>query len=154
MEGDIETKRARNEQRLFGFDKDFAFTNKYVKDPHGEKELRNEITLPKQKLGTCLALAMISDGSVFTANKLRPSARAQAKKFAAAFAKRVVKSAEPSECQSCECTGHNTGISYITCTKCDYPIDPKDYADEDFAMKNDEIDFSWSEETMPAETDD
>lgn len=145
MEGDIITKKPRHEQRLFGFDKDHAFTSKYLKDPSGEKELRNEVTQPKQKLGSCLALAMISDGAVFSANKMKSPDKAQLKKFAAVFAKRVVKSAEPRECQTCECTGHNTGIAFITCTKCEPQFSPDDYADED-DMGEKNVDFTWNED--------
>lgn len=149
MDDEIEMKKPRNEHKLFGFDRDLAYTNKYLKDSTGEKELRTEVLLPKQKLGTCLALAMISDGSVFTANKLKPGTKTSIKKFTAVFAKRVVKTAVPNPCQTCECTGHNTGIAYISCTKCEFPISASDYnLEEDYDMrtKYDDIDFSWGDE--------
>lgn len=149
LDGSIETKKPRNEHKLFGFDRDMAYTNKYLKDGQGEKDLRAEVQLPKQQLGTCLALAMISDGSVFTANKLKPGTKTSVKKFTAVFAKRVVKTAVPSKCQTCECTGHNTGIAMFSCTKCEFPISASDYnLEEDYEMKTkyDDLDFSWGDD--------
>lgn len=145
MDGDIATKKPRHEQKIFGFDKDFAYTSKYLKDPTGDNKLRKEIEQPKEKLGTCLALAIISEGTVFAGNKMKHSDKGQVKKFASVFAKRVVKSAEPRECYTCECTGHNTGIAYVMCTKCESQSAPEEYTDDDEIGFKD-VDFMWSEE--------
>lgn len=142
MEGDFDMKKPRFESKLFGFDRSTAFTSKYLKDSNGEKALFDDIQKPKQKLGFCLALATESNGSIFAGNKLRPGAKVSPKKFTAVFAKRVVHSAVPNPCQMCECTGHNTGIAYITCTTCDNlnTSTEEDYGD----MK--QLDFDWDDD--------
>lgn len=43
------------------------------------------------------------------------------KKVATVFAKRIAQSAIPSKCKTCECTAHNTGVSYMECSPCSYP---------------------------------
>lgn len=154
LDGDIGTKKPRHEQRIFGFDKDYAYTSKYLKDPIGDTEMRKEVEQPKKKLGTCLALAIISDGAIFSGNKMKNTDKAQVKKFATVFAKRVVKSAEPRECYTCECTGHNTGIAYIMCTKCESQnASEEDYADED-EFETKDVDFMWSGEDTTDNIDD
>lgn len=128
MNGNFETKKPRNENKIFGFDNLHAYTNNYLKDGIGNKELRSEINLPKNTLGYCMAWALETNGTIFTANKFKSNSRTPIKKFAAVFAKRVAKSAVPSSCQSCECTGENNGIAYVTCTRCDYS---NDFEEED-----------------------
>lgn len=56
-------------------------------------------------------------GSVFTSKKLASAP----KKVASVFAKRIAQSAIPSKCKTCECTAHNTGVSYMECSPCSYP---------------------------------
>lgn len=121
MNGNFETKKPRNENKIFGFDNGHAYTNSYLKDATGSKELRAEIILPKNTLGFCISWALETNGTVFNANKLKQNSRTPIKKFSAVFAKRVAKSAIPSPCQSCECTGENNGIAYMTCSRCDFP---------------------------------
>lgn len=43
------------------------------------------------------------------------------KKFVAVFAKRVAASARPTKCVDCECTGYDSGVSYMDCYPCTYP---------------------------------
>lgn len=121
MNGNFETKKPRNENKIFGFDNGHAYTNSYLKDSTGSKELRAEIILPKNTLGFCMVWALETNGTIFTANKMKQNSRTPIKKFSAVFAKRVAKSAVPSACQTCECTGENNGIAYVTCTSCDFP---------------------------------
>jgi hypothetical protein len=61
-------------------------------------------------------------GTIFTARKLIPDKKNPIKKFSSVFAKRVATTAHPIECQTCECTGQDTGIAYMHCYQCDrYP---------------------------------
>lgn len=121
MNGNFEAKKPRNENKIFGFDSGHAYTNSYLKEDIGNKELRSEIILPKNTLGFCMVWALETNGTIFNANKLKTNSRTPIKKFAAVFAKRVAHSAIPSPCQTCECTGENNGIAYMTCTRCDFP---------------------------------
>lgn len=123
MNGTFETKKPRNENKIFGFDSTHAYTNSYLKDDNGNKELRSEIILPKSILGYCMVWALETNGTVFNANRLKTTSRTPIKKYAAVFAKRVAISAIPASCQTCECTGENNGIAYMTCTRCDYADD-------------------------------
>lgn len=138
MNGDFVTKKPRNEQKIFGFDHAFAYTNSYLKENVGNKDLRSEINLPKNTLGFCMVWAVETNGTIFTANKLKPNSRTPIKKFSAVFAKRVAQTAVPSPCQSCECTGENSGIAYITCTRCDFP---NSFEEEDVNMIFNEKDY-------------
>lgn len=148
MNGNFETKKPRNENKIFGFDNGLAYTNNYLKDSIGSKELRAEIILPKNTLGFCMVWAVETNGTIFTANKLKQNSRTPIKKFSAVFAKRVAKSAIPSPCQTCECTGENNGIAYVTCTSCDYP---NAFEEEDVNTIFDEEDFLDGDETNSEE---
>lgn len=144
MNGNFETKKPRNEAKIFGFDGSHAYTHGYLKDGSGDKELRAEINLPKTQLGYCIVWALETNGTIFNANKLKQNSRTPIKKYAAVFAKRVANSAIPSECQTCECTGENNGIAYVTCTRCDFPdeFEGEDvnnmFDDEDYLTDDDE----------------
>lgn len=120
MNENFETKKPRNENKIFGFDSTHAYTNGYLKDAAGNKELRAEIIMPKSTLGYCMVWALETNGTIFNANKLKTNSRTPIKKYAAVFAKRIAHSAQPSPCQTCECTGENNGIAYVTCTRCDF----------------------------------
>lgn len=143
MNGNFETKKPRNEHKIFGFDNSYAYTNGYLKEATGNKELRSEIILPKNSLGFCMVWAIETNGTIFTANKLRPNSKTSAKRFAAVFAKRVAKTALPSPCQTCECTGENTGVAYVTCTSCEFP---NAFEEEDLNTIFDARDFEDIEE--------
>jgi len=115
VDQDFDLEKKRIERGFFGFDRDFAFTKKYLE---GDKELRRHIRLPKSASGLCAALAIETKGSVFSANKLKPGQKNPTKKIASAIAMRVAKTAVPRSCQICECSGHNTGVAYMTCGRC------------------------------------
>lgn len=115
MDHDFDLEKKRIERGFFGFDREFVYTKKYL---DGDKELRRHLHLPKNTMGMCAALAIETKGSVFSANKLKPGQKNPTKKIAGSFAARVAKTAVPRSCQTCECSGHNTGIAYMTCGRC------------------------------------
>lgn len=150
MNANFETKKPRNENKIYGFDSTHAYTNGYLKDDNGNKELRAEIILPKTTLGYCMVWALETNGTIFNANKLKTNSRTPIKKYAAVFAKRIANSAIPSQCQTCECTGENNGIAYMSCTRCDFldefegedvnnMFDEDDLTDDDESTTDDEI---------------
>ena len=61
-------------------------------------------------------------GTVFTALRLENVKKNAVKKFATVFGKRVAKYAQPSECQKCECSRYESGVSFMDCHPCEYPI--------------------------------
>lgn len=114
--------KQRDRRVFFGMDREYAYSKKdFNNKMKGDAELKKQVRLPKDNLGLCTPLALETNGTVFTAHKLKPDSRNPIKKFAAVFAKRVTRSAAPDTCQSCECTGHNTGVAYMTCFPCSYP---------------------------------
>lgn len=100
-------------------DKEKAYTKYDLKEFKGSEELRKQVQVPKKKLNYCSPLAMETNGSIFTGNKLRPDLKNPIRKFSAIFAKRIAKTAIPKSCQFCECTGHNSGVAYMMCTPCE-----------------------------------
>uniref|UniRef100_A0A182M2K1 Vitellogenin domain-containing protein n=1 Tax=Anopheles culicifacies TaxID=139723 RepID=A0A182M2K1_9DIPT len=129
---DLSFQKSRVSRLFYGMDSQLAYTKKDVKQLKGDRELRRQIRLPKQTLGECIALALETDGSIFGGHKLRQdrSNTNNTKKFIKVFAKRIAVSAQPNNCQTCECTGHNTGVAYMQCTPCHYPS-PLSMDDED-----------------------
>lgn len=130
MDPEFRSDKKRIRQSVFGIDRRHAFTKHTAKDQQRasgggaaatSQELRPQVGLPKVELGLCAALAMESGGSIFTASKLRALERNPVKKFVAIFARRIVETAAQSRCQTCECTGHNSGMPYMTCTACHRP---------------------------------
>lgn len=121
MDKEFVFDKARLTRIFFGMDREYAYPKRDLKDFKGDAELRKQVRLPKEDLGLCTPLAIETNGSVFTARKLRPEKRNPVKKFASIFAKRVAKTAVPDSCQTCECTGHNTGVAYMTCASCSIP---------------------------------
>lgn len=99
-------------------DRHNAFSRNDLKDLRGDTELRKQMKIPKTELGICAPLAIETNGTVFTAMKLRPDKHNPIKKLTTSFAKRVALTAAPFPCQTCECTGHNTGVAYMQCFPC------------------------------------
>lgn len=152
MDQDFSPNNKRIERNLFGYDRNTAYTQKYFKDQKAEPELLKQIKAPKEHLGECMPLALKSNGSIFTSRKLRPLNKgAIIKKFSTVFARRVAKTAVPSTCQTCECSGHNTGMAYMTCTSCKTPnadlIDSGFNEDEMLAFMQEGSDFDWDDTT-------
>lgn len=123
MDQPFELDKKRIERIFFGMDREHAYTKKYLKDLKGDSDLHRQITssLPKKHLGICTPLAFETNGTIFTSKKIRPGSRNPIKKFTSVFAKRIAQTATPNACQTCECTGHNTGIAYMTCAGCELP---------------------------------
>ncbi|GAB0088507.1 uncharacterized protein DMENIID0001_029540 [Sergentomyia squamirostris] len=146
MDHEIMFDKGRASRMFFGMDRDLAYTKRDVQELKGDVELRKQVRMPKTSLGLCTPLAIESSGSVFTAKKLRPERRNSVKKFSTVFAKRVAKTAAPEDCQTCECTGHNSGIAYVVCFPCSYP----NPANWDYGLSEDSLplgtDFDWNDE--------
>lgn len=98
-------------RHFFGLDRKLIFSKKF---PEGDLESRNSTFIPKSTLGICTALALETNGSVFSARKLQPERNI--KRFATIFAKRLASSANPIQSQTCECSAHNTGVAYMACS--------------------------------------
>ncbi|XP_055591953.1 uncharacterized protein LOC129743787 [Uranotaenia lowii] len=148
---DIEFEKLRVSRMFFGMDRDKAFTKKDLKDLIGDSDLRKQVRLPKSTLGSCAALALETDGSVFSGRKLRPERRNPTKKFITVFTKRVASGAVSNSCQTCECTGHNTGVSYMLCLPCTYPsafsLDHERMSeDELLSVLQPDHDWDWEED--------
>lgn len=147
MDRDFSVDKKRIERKLFGIDRDYAYTKEYLQNLHGDDELRRLVRVPKSVLGVCVPLALESNGTIFLANKLRPGGRHPIKKVATVFAKRVAATAQPSRCQLCECSGHNSGTAYMACTHCHFPNPSSlDYGfdvDEMMSIMQTDTDFSW-----------
>lgn len=132
MDQDFVVDKKRLKQVLFGVDKVHAFTKRFLKDPTADKQLRSNVPVPKAALGICAPLAIESNGTIFTAAKMQQKAYAsangrpgaainQVRKFMTVFARRVAQSAVATDCQTCECSGHDTGTAYMTCSNCNFP---------------------------------
>lgn len=133
-----------NNTQVFGFDLNLVYTKEAI---DGDKKMRSEIRLPKQSLGLCTALAMESNGTIFSKAKLRPDKRNV--RLASILAKRIAKTAIPAQCQECECTGHNSGVAYMSCTNCDFRNPSSDYdslesIEEEEEEELSEQDIDWS----------
>ena len=132
MDQEFRLDKKRMERVFFGFDKHFAFTKKYLTDSQGDKNLRSQVRSPKDELGVCVALAGETNGSIFSAKKLKPGSRNPIKKIVSAFAKRVASTALPAVCNVCECNGHNWGTAFMTCTHCNNDnFNMPDYGEDD-----------------------
>lgn len=152
MDQDFSPSNKRIERNLFGYDRYTAYTQKFLKEQKPEPDLLKQIKAPKDHLGECMPLALQSNGSIFTARKLKPLNKAGiAKKFSLVFGKRVAKTAVPSDCQTCECSGHNTGAAYMTCTSCKTPnaamLDYGINEDEMLSFMQEGTDLDWIDAT-------
>lgn len=115
MNGNFETKKERNGQKIFGFDATHAYTNN-LKELAGNKDLHSEIIPPNKVLGSCMSWATGTNGTIFSVNKLHSNAQNPIKKFTKVFARRVARTAIPSDCQNCECTGKCLNSKKLNCS--------------------------------------
>uniref|UniRef100_W4VR36 Putative lipoprotein n=1 Tax=Corethrella appendiculata TaxID=1370023 RepID=W4VR36_9DIPT len=142
--------KARDIRSFFGMDREKAYTKNDVKHLIGDIDLRKQIRLPKASVGICSALAIETNGSIFTSKKLQPDKRHPIKKLSTVFGKRVAFSAMPNTCQTCECTGHNTGVAYMTCFPCSYPsafsLDYDFNENSMLSILQSDHDFTWEDE--------
>nr|CAD7461834.1 unnamed protein product [Timema tahoe] len=111
----------RVNKMFYGIDSINAYTKKDFKNLKGSTELRRQVRLPKAHLGFCIPLAMESNGTIFSAKKLELTRKNAVKKFVTVFTRRVAMTAVPCQCQKCECTADNDGMSYMECFPCQYP---------------------------------
>lgn len=110
---EFEFEKTRKLRHFFGLDRELVYSKRF---PEGDNATRSQLRIPKSNLGICIPLALETNGSVFSARKLLPRFKYPIKRFATIFAKRVAKSAAPPALQTCECSGHNTGVSYMACS--------------------------------------
>jgi hypothetical protein len=66
----------------------------------GQKDLRSQVLVPKD---VCVALAHESGGSFFTSKFLSAGTSVQQKQWKSLFSHRLLKSAWPTSCQTCDC---------------------------------------------------
>lgn len=123
---EFEFEKTRKLRHFFGMDREMVYSKRF---PEGDSETRKALYIPKSNLGICTPLAMETNGSIFSARKFNPERKYQIKKLATIFAKRVAKSAVPSDNYTCECSGHNTGVAYMVCSPSIYPAEPTDIDD-------------------------
>jgi hypothetical protein len=114
----------RTSKMFFGMDRNHAYSKKDLRELTGDVELWKQVRVPKPQLGVCASLALELNGTIFSARKLMPDKKNPIKKFSTVFAKRVARTAHPSDCQTCECTGHNTGEAFMQCYQCDRYVTP------------------------------
>jgi len=104
---------------VFGFDAEQVFTVRNVRSMKGDRELRRHLVIPKD---FCTPLALETNGALFDLKKMTTDNGPQAKKFIDVFARRFATTANPSECQRCDCIGDRDGIGSILCQRCESPI--------------------------------
>ncbi|KAK5639713.1 hypothetical protein RI129_012205 [Pyrocoelia pectoralis] len=122
MNDEFRFQKSRVNKIFFGMDRTHAFTKNDVRELKGDSDLLGQVRKPKSTLGVCMSFARDTNGSIFTAKKLEADKKNAIKRFAAVFAKRIAHSALPKKCQICECTAPNTGLSYMECFPCHYPV--------------------------------
>lgn len=106
-------EREHKLRHFFGLDRNMIYSKRF---PEGDVTTRLQTHIPKSNLGICTPLAVETEGSVFSARKLQPDRKNPIKRFATIFAKRVAQTATPIASQTCECSAHNTGVSYMACS--------------------------------------
>jgi len=72
MDQEFSFEKHRLNRVFFGLDRTLAYSKRDNKIFTGDVELRTHVRLNKSGLGICTALAIESNGSVFTAKKLKP----------------------------------------------------------------------------------
>ncbi|XP_039479409.1 uncharacterized protein LOC120443997 [Drosophila santomea] len=125
---EFDFERNKKLRHFFGLDSKLVYSKRF---PEGDAEARNTTHIPKSNLGICTTLAVETQGSVFSARKLQPERKYPIKRFATIFAKRVALSATPIQSQTCECSAHNTGVSYMACSPQALPEEKYDLDDYD-----------------------
>lgn len=120
MDGDFQFDKEKINKIFYGLDATRSYTKKDARMLVGDVDLRRQVKLSKDALGYCTPLSLETNGTIFSGNKLRYESAAN-KKFASVFAKRVALTAMPSQCQFCECTADNNGVTQMECIPCIYP---------------------------------
>ncbi|XP_014467442.1 PREDICTED: uncharacterized protein LOC106740686 [Dinoponera quadriceps] len=131
MDGDFQFDKEKVSKIFYGLDARKSYTEKDARVLVGDVDLRRQVKLSKNALGYCTPLSLETNGTIFSGDKLRNSA--SSKKLASVFAKRVALTAKPNQCQYCECTADNNGITQMECMPCEYPTPVHvDYVSETF----------------------
>ena len=99
-------------------DKEGLFIDKHVSDNQliGDAALRKQVTRPKD---LCAALSEVTDGTVFSKAMLAQQRTSVQKSFIDVLVRLVVKMAEPSDCQRCECVADNAMAGQAVCHHCE-----------------------------------
>eukprot|EP00920_Eleutheroschizon_duboscqi_P012335 GHVT01029474.1.p1 GENE.GHVT01029474.1~~GHVT01029474.1.p1 ORF type:complete len:2008 (+),score=229.68 GHVT01029474.1:1639-7662(+) len=110
---------------IIGVDFNEAYTTKDFKDKgdiEGDANLRKQVLVPKD---ICNALAMETDGSIWSAPQLTEGRKKIQKMFMDVHSRTVSLKAEPSDCQICECVSDEVGVGMSVCRSCE-PRNPID----------------------------
>ncbi|XP_034475095.1 uncharacterized protein LOC117782196 [Drosophila innubila] len=137
---EFDFERDKKLRHFFGLDKHIVYSKRY---PEGNAEARKLANISKKNLGICTQLALETKGSVFSARKLAPERKYPIVRFANIFGKRVAQSATPIGTQTCECSGHNSGVPYLACSPTALPEEKgslDDYEEFDNWEWEDELD--------------
>ncbi|KAK2581438.1 hypothetical protein KPH14_005113 [Odynerus spinipes] len=121
MDSDFQFEKERLSKIFYGFDASKSYTKKDSRILSGDKDLRKQMKSMKNVLGYCTPLALETNGTIFSGDKLRFDKLVSIKKFVTVFSKRIVQTALPRSCQHCECTADNNGITKTECMPCVYP---------------------------------
>lgn len=106
--------KARERKRLLGIDSEMAYTTKDTRGSglRGDRALKSQVSVPKDKLGYCAPLAHQTNGTIFTSAALvMPSKQAsranrikkKIQKLAIVFGRRLAVTAYPREKKRCVC---------------------------------------------------
>lgn len=106
--------KAREKKKLLGIDRDLAYTVKDTRSSglRGDRALKSQVPVPKDKLGFCAPLAHQTNGTIFTSAALvspkRQSSRPnrikkKIQKLAIVFGRRMAATAYPQEKKRCVC---------------------------------------------------
>ena len=106
-------------QNVFGLDAQQVYTARDVTNLKGDRELARQLSVPKD---FCTPLALETNGTLFDVKKMSADNGIQAKKFVDIFARRLAATAQPSDCQRCDCIGDRDGVGSILCQRCVSPI--------------------------------
>ena len=105
--------------QVFGVDAKRVYNSKSLegRSLNGDQELRYQVDVrPKD---VCVALAQETGGSFFTSRILRYGRGQVEKQWRSLFSRRVVQSAEPDQCQRCDCALDSDKLSSRTiCRPC------------------------------------
>lgn len=123
---EFEFNRNRKVRHFFGLDRELLYSKRY---PDGDAEARNQLLITRNNMGRCISLAMETNGAAFTIRRLLRDGKPNAniKGFITIFAKRIAKSLTTSKDQVCECSGHNNGLTYMSCTSSFNPLDNSNF---------------------------
>ncbi|EFN78662.1 Apolipophorins [Harpegnathos saltator] len=120
MDGDFQFDKPKINKIFYGLDATKSYTKKDARVLTGDVDLRRQVKLSKDALGYCTPLSLETNGTIFSGDKLRYQPTSN-KMFASVFAKRVALTATPNQCQYCECTADNNGVTQMECMPCIYP---------------------------------